>query len=236
MTVILIIETSTEVCSVALTVDGVLIDLKESKEGQNHARLVTVFAEELLSRNNIKPDELSAVAVSKGPGSYTGLRIGVSTAKGICFARRIPLIAIGTLEAMTQHIILNRKYYKIPEDKPTLFCPMIDARRMEVFSMLYDEDGSVLKPISAEIIDETFLSEEIAANQVVFFGNGAEKCRQTLQLPNALFIREIDASAKFMCQLAWKLYTTNKFEDVAYFEPFYLKDFVATVSKKNLPG
>ncbi|MDP3434725.1 MAG: tRNA (adenosine(37)-N6)-threonylcarbamoyltransferase complex dimerization subunit type 1 TsaB [Bacteroidota bacterium] len=236
MAVILIIETSTEVCSVALTVDGVLIDLKESKEGQNHARLVTVFAEELLSRNNIKPDELSAVAVSKGPGSYTGLRIGVSTAKGICFARRIPLIAIGTLEAMTQHVILNRKDYNIPEDKPTLFCPMIDARRMEVFSMLYNEDGSVLKPISAEIIDETFLSEELEEKQVVFFGNGAEKCRQSLQAPNALFVSEIEASAKFMCQLAWELYNKSKFEDVAYFEPFYLKDFVATVSKKNLPG
>lgn len=236
MAVILIIETSTEVCSVALAVDGVLIDLKESKEGQNHARLVTVFAEDLLSRNNIKPEELSAVAVSKGPGSYTGLRIGVSTAKGICFARRIPLIAIGTLEAMTQHVIQNRKKYNIQENKPTLFCPMIDARRMEVFSMLYNEDGSVLKPISAEIIDETFLSEELEEKQVVFFGNGEAKCRQTLQSPNALFISEIDASAKFMCQLAWELYNKNKFEDVAYFEPFYLKDFVATVSKKNLPG
>ncbi len=236
MAVILIIETSTEVCSVALSVDGILIDLIESKEGQNHARLVAVFAGELLSRNNVKPDELSAVAVSKGPGSYTGLRIGVSTAKGICFARHIPLIAIGTLEAMTQHVILNRKYFNIPEDKPTLFCPMIDARRMEVFSMLYNEDGSVLKPISTKIVDETFLSEELAGKQVVFFGNGSEKCRQALQSTNALFISDIDASAKFMCQLAWKLYYKNKFEDVAYFEPFYLKDFVATVSKKNLPG
>ena len=236
MAVILIIESSTEVCSVALSVDGLLTDVKESKEGQNHARLVTVFAEELLSRNNIKPDKLSAVAVSKGPGSYTGLRIGVSTAKGICFARHIPLIAIGTLEAMTQHVIQNRKLYNIPEDKPALFCPMIDARRMEVFSMLYTEDGSVLKPITAEIIDEAFLSEELIKNHVVFFGNGSEKCKKTLQSPNALFISDIDASAKFMCQLAWELYNKNKFEDVAYFEPFYLKDFVATVSKKNLPG
>lgn len=236
MAVILIIETSTEVCSVALSVDGLLTDVKESKEGQNHARLVTVFAEELLTRNNIKPDELSAVAVSKGPGSYTGLRIGVSTAKGICFARRIPLIAIGTLEAMAQHVIQNRKLYNIPEDKPTLFCPMIDARRMEVFSMLYNEDGSALKPITAEIIDETFLSDELSGMRVVFFGNGSEKCRQTLKSPNALFVSGIDASSKFMCRLAWKLYNKNKFEDVAYFEPFYLKDFVATVSKKNLPG
>jgi tRNA threonylcarbamoyladenosine biosynthesis protein TsaB len=234
MAAILIIETSTEVCSVALTVDGALIDLTESKEGQNHARLVTVFAEELLNRNNIQPEELVAVAVSKGPGSYTGLRIGVSTAKGICFARHIPLIAIGTLEAMTRHVMHNRNLYNIPEDRPTLFCPMIDARRMEVFSMLFNEDGSVLKPITAVIVDETFLSEELAEKQVVFFGNGSEKCRQVLKSDNALFISQLDASAKYMCELVWQSYNKNQFEDVAYFEPFYLKDFVATVSKKNL--
>jgi len=236
MAAILIIETSTEVCSVALSIDGTLTDLIESKEGQNHARLVSVFAEDLLKRNNINPEDLVAVAVSKGPGSYTGLRIGVSTAKGICYARHIPLIAIGTLEAMTRYVMQNRKLYNIPDDKPTLFCPMIDARRMEVFSMLYNDDGSVLKPISAVIVDETFLSEELTGKQVVFFGNGSEKCRQVLKSTNALFISEMDASAKYMCDLAWKLYNKNQFEDVAYFEPFYLKDFVATVSKKNLPG
>ena len=236
MAAILIIETSTEICSVALTIDGILTDITESKEGQNHARLVTVFAEDLLNRNKINPKELVAVAVSKGPGSYTGLRIGVSTAKGICFARHIPLIAIGTLEAMAKYVMQNRKYYNIPEDKPTLFCPMIDARRMEVFSMLYNEDGSVMKQITAVIVDEAFLSEELAEKQVVFFGNGSEKCRQVLKSTNALFINEIDASAKYMCDLAWKLYYKNKFEDVAYFEPFYLKDFIVTVSKKNLPG
>lgn len=236
MAAILVIETSTEICSVALTVDGVLIDLTESKEGQNHARLVTVFAEGLLLRNNIKPKELVAVAVSKGPGSYTGLRIGVSTAKGICFASHIPLIAIGTLEAMTHHIMHNRKLYNIPAVKPTLFCPMIDARRMEIFSMLYSEDGSVVKPISAEIVDEAFLAEELTEKQIVFFGNGSEKCRQMLKSPNALFVSEVEASAKYMCDLAWKMYIKKQFEDVAYFEPFYLKDFIATVSKKNLPG
>jgi tRNA threonylcarbamoyladenosine biosynthesis protein TsaB len=236
MAAILIIETSTEVCSVALSIDGILTDLIESKEGQNHARLVTVFAEKLLKRNNVKPEELVAVAVSKGPGSYTGLRIGVSTAKGICFARHIPLIAIGTLEAITWHVMQGRKLYNIPEDKPTLFCPMIDARRMEVFSMLYDEDGSVVKPITAVIVDEAFLSEELAEKQVVFFGNGSEKCRQVLKLPNALFVSHIEASAKYMCDFVWQSYNKKQFEDVAYFEPFYLKDFIATVSKKNLPG
>lgn len=236
MAAILVIETSTEVCSVALIIDGILTDLTESKEGQNHARLVTVFAEELLKRNNIKPEELVAVAVSKGPGSYTGLRIGVSTAKGICYARHIPLIAIGTLEAMARHVIQNRKLYNISEDKPTLFCPMIDARRMEVFSMLYNEDGSVVKPITAVIVDEAFLSEELAEKQIVFFGNGSEKCRSVLHSSNALFISNLDASAKYMCEMVWQSYNKNQFEDVAYFEPFYLKDFVATVSKKNIQG
>ena len=236
MAAILVIETSTEVCSVALTVDGTLTDWTESKEGQSHARLVTVYAEGLLNRNNIKPEELVAVAVSKGPGSYTGLRIGVSTAKGICFARHIPLIAIGTLEAMTRHVMENRKLYNIPDDKPTLFCPMIDARRMEVFSMLYNEDGSVMKPISAVIVDESFLADELDEQPIVFFGNGSGKCSKMLKSPNALFIPQIEASAKYLCGLVWQLYNKNQFEDVAYFEPFYLKDFIATVSKKNLQG
>lgn len=235
MAAILVIETSTQVCSVALTIDGKLTDLIESKEGQNHARLVTVFAEELLKRNNIDSEDLVAVAVSKGPGSYTGLRIGVSTAKGICFARHISLIAIGTLEAMAHHVIHNRILFNIPETKPTLFCPMIDARRMEVFSMLYNEDGLVVKPITAVIVDEAFLLDELAEKQIVFFGNGSEKCRQVLKSPNALFVSNVEASAKYMCDLVWQMYTNNHFEDVAYFEPFYLKDFVAIVSKKNLP-
>ncbi len=236
MAYILIIETATEVCSVALTKNGKLIELLESKEGQNHARLVSAFAEKLLSDNNIKPGELNAVAVSKGPGSYTGLRIGVSTAKGICFALGIPLVAIGTLEAMAKHVAHNQSKYAIPEDLPVLYCPMIDARRMEVFSMLLDQDGQVLNPISAEIIDETFLSEELSRARVVFFGNGSEKCKNVLTSPNAQFIRNIEASAQHMCDLVWEAYNKKQFEDVAYFEPFYLKDFIATVSKKNILG
>ncbi|BBE18328.1 TsaB protein [Aquipluma nitroreducens] len=236
MALILIIETSTEVCSVSLLKDGLLIDFIESDEGQNHARLVTVFAENLLSRNNLKPNELSAVTVSKGPGSYTGLRIGVSTAKGICYAGNIPLIAIGTLEAMAKHVALNKKEFGIPDDKLTLFCPMIDARRMEVFSMLLDESGAVLKPISADIIDDSFLSIELSNKQVVFFGNGSEKCGKVIKSPNAIFLPNIKASARHMTELAWQAYNKNQFEDVAYFEPFYLKDFITTVSKKNMLG
>lgn len=236
MAPILIIETSTEVCSVALINEGKLIDLTESREGQNHARLVTVFTQDLLSRNNIKPAELAAVAISRGPGSYTGLRIGVSAAKGICYAARIPLIAVGTLEAMTKHIALNRDQLNIPEAKQTLFCPMIDARRMEVYSMLLDENGKVIKPITAEIIDESFLADELTENQVVFFGNGSEKCKKVITSPNAVFVSNINASAQHMCELVWQAYSNKQFEDVAYFEPYYLKDFVATVSKKNMLG
>jgi len=236
MAVILIIETSTEVCSVALCCDGKMVDLIESDQGQSHARLTTVFAEQLLNRNQIKPEDLSAIAVSKGPGSYTGLRIGVSTAKGLCYASHIPLIAVGTLEAMAMHVAMNHAAYKVSDNKPTLYCPMIDARRMEVFSMLLDGNGAVIKPISAEIIDESFLAEELSSNQVVFFGNGSAKCSSVINSPNALFINEITASAKHMVELVWQAYSNQQFEDVAYFEPFYLKDFVATVSKKNLLG
>ncbi|HAQ19179.1 MAG TPA: tRNA (adenosine(37)-N6)-threonylcarbamoyltransferase complex dimerization subunit type 1 TsaB [Prolixibacteraceae bacterium] len=236
MGIILIFETSTEICSVALMVNGQVIDLIESDEGQSHARLTTVFAEQLLKKNDIKPGELSAVAVSKGPGSYTGLRIGVSTAKGICYAGNIPLIAIGTLEAMAKHVSLNRLQLGIPETKPTLFCPMIDARRMEVFSMLLDKEGQIIRPITAQVIDESFLADELSNSQVAFFGNGSAKCRKVLESPNAVFINHISASAQHMSELVWQAYTKKQFEDVAYFEPFYLKDFIATVSRKNMPG
>ncbi len=236
MALILIIETSTQVCSVALSRNGQLIDLIESTEGQNHARQTAVFAETLLSRNNLTSSQLSAVAVSKGPGSYTGLRIGVSTAKGICYAAGIPLIAIGTLEAMTRYVIDHADQYAVDRSKPTLYCPMIDARRMEVYSMLIGDADLVLKPITAEIIDADFLSSELAANQVVFFGNGAEKCKKVITSPNAVFADSVEASAGHMCELAWHAYTKKHFEDVAYFEPFYLKDFVASLPKKNILG
>ena len=234
MAYFLIIETATEVCSVALAQDGRVIDLEETKEGQNHSRLVSVFAERLLLRNSVNPSELSAVGVSKGPGSYTGLRIGVSIAKGLCFASNIPLIAVGTLEAMARHVAKNRNDYDIPEDLPVLYCPMIDARRMEVFSALIAKDGEILKPVSAEVIGNEFLAEELLTHRIIFFGNGSAKCKNVLSSPNAVFVSDINASAKYMGELVWDAYNKRHFEDVAYFEPFYLKDFVATVSKKNM--
>lgn len=236
MDLILVIESSTEVCSVSLLKDGKLWDIAESTEGQNHARLATVFAENLLKRNNIKSGELKAVAISRGPGSYTGLRIGASAAKGICYAANIPLIAVGTLEAMAKHVALNCSEYQIPTGRPLLLCPMIDARRMEVYSMLIDESGKILKPITAEVIDETFLNDELSSNTVAFFGNGAPKCENLIKSQNAVFLHKINASAKYMTELVWEAYNNKHFEDVAYFEPFYLKDFVVTTSKKNILG
>lgn len=236
MSYILIIETSTEVCSVALAREGELIDLLESGEGQNHARLVSVYAENLLARNKVKSSGLAAVAISRGPGSYTGLRIGVSTAKGLCYAARIPLIAVGTLESMATYVAADRFRFGIDESRETLYCPMIDARRMEVYSMLIDQNGNTVKPISAEVVDESFLARELSDRQVVFLGNGSAKCRKAINSPNAIFVDGVRASASHLCKLAWKAFQEQKFENLAYFEPFYLKDFVATVSKKNVLG
>jgi universal bacterial protein YeaZ len=234
MDLILIIESSTEICSVSILKNGELLDFLESDEGQNHARLVTVFADELLKRNHMKARDLKAVAVSKGPGSYTGLRIGASAAKGICYAANIPLIAVGTLEAMAKHVSLNLEKYQLPLNRPLLFCPMIDARRMEVYSMLLDKSGQILRPITAEIVDDAFLNKELESNVVIFFGNGSAKCETVINSPNAFFLKNINASARYMTELVWEAYNNKHFEDVAYFEPFYLKDFVVTVSKKSV--
>jgi len=236
MAYILCIETSTTICSVALTRNGEVVAARQENEGNSHANRLTVLTEELFkdSSVNIEMSDIDAVAVSSGPGSYTGLRIGVSTAKGICFALGKPLIAIPSLSVLALPVVQNLGSLKNNED--AWFCPMIDARRMEVFSMLLDETGKIIKPISADIIDHTFLANELNDYQIVFFGNGSEKCRKVLLSENAVFLNNISASAKHMCELAWQAYIKNQFEDVAYFEPFYLKDFVATVSKKNMLG
>ena len=228
MASILIIESSTEICSVALTKDGKLIDMIESEAGQNHARLITVFAEDLLKRNNIQPGELSAVAVSKGPGSYTGLRIGVSTAKGFCFANGIPLIAVGTLEAMAKHVVLNQSSYHLPENPSLLYCPMIDARRMEVYAAFYNGQGVLQREISADIITPDSYAEQLENHPVYFFGNGADKCKSTLTHPNARFIDQLVPLAENMIAFGVKAFTEKRFADTAYFEPFYLKEFQTT--------
>lgn len=234
MTLILNLESSTEVCSVSLSENGNLIDYIESDEGQNHARLLSVFAEELMSRNHFKFSQLKAVAISKGPGSYTGLRIGVSLAKGICFANQIPLIAISPLKSMSAHVGSNLEKYAIQSAPDLLLCPMIDARRMEVYTALYDRNLKQVEAVSAKVVDSSSFEAYLGKHSVAFFGNGAAKCRTEIDHPNAIFINDIKTSAQFMCSLAQKAYENNQFEDLAYFEPFYLKDFIAGLPKKNI--
>ena len=227
MALILNIETSTEVCSVTISKNGELLHKKETLEGLSHSELLTVFIEELLAENNLNIKELDAVAVSKGPGSYTGLRIGVSVAKGLCYGLEIPLIAVNSLETMGTHAALN-------STKNMLFCPMIDARRMEVFTGLYNSKGEEIKPVSAEIIEEDFLAEYLTDNKILFFGNGAEKCKTQITHSNAIFDGPQKTSAQFMQKLTYEKYNKKQFEDVAYFEPFYLKNFIATIPKNKL--
>ena len=229
MSCILHIETSTEVCSVSASQDGASIFSKEDFNGPSHAVVLGVFVDEVLSFIDNHAIPLDAVAVSCGPGSYTGLRIGVSMAKGICYGRNIPLIAIPTPEVMTVPVLL---FQDLPED--ALLCPMIDARRMEVYAAIYDRALKVKREISADIIDENSYSEFLAEHPVYFFGNGAAKCREKITHPNAHFIENIHPLAKWMFPLAEKAMAKEDFKDVAYFEPFYLKEFVASTPKKLL--
>jgi tRNA threonylcarbamoyladenosine biosynthesis protein TsaB len=234
MALILNIESSTEVCSVAIARDGVMICSRENLTGQNHAKLVTVFINELLTELNLTVDQLDAVAVSGGPGSYTGLRIGVSVAKGLCYASGLPLIAITSLEAMAYHVIHNRQIIYNTKADNVLFCPMIDARRMEVYTAFYNINGIQVRGIQADIIDHQSYLQFLENNTILFFGNGADKCREVIAHPNAVFINGIITSSENMIPLSERDFKLQKFVNVAYYEPFYLKDFVATVPVKNI--
>ncbi|WP_167617216.1 tRNA (adenosine(37)-N6)-threonylcarbamoyltransferase complex dimerization subunit type 1 TsaB [Maribellus sediminis] len=235
MAVILNIETSTEVCSVTLAKDGKTVFEKESTEGLNHSQLLTVFIEDLFKSNNFSFKDLDAVAVSKGPGSYTGLRIGVSVAKGLCYGLNIPLISVGSIDSMGHHVALHaEEFYSLSANSGLLFCPMIDARRMEVYTALFDTSGDAITPVTAEIIDENSFADQLETNKILFFGNGAEKCRSKISHANALFEGPSRTSAWFMQLLAENKYNKREFENVAYFEPFYLKDFVATIPKNKV--
>jgi len=229
---ILQIETATASCSVALAKDGNVIAFKQVNERNIHAEVITKFIDELIVSAGINYNDLDAVAVSCGPGSYTGLRIGISTAKGLCFALDKPLIAIETLEAMAQGIISNSDY-SLTSD--TLLCPMIDARRMEVFTAVFTASGERIKDTSADIIDEHSFGDLLANNKMLFFGDGAEKCRQVLgNNPNAMFFPDFINSAVYLTQKAAEKYKNAEFENVGYFEPYYLKDFIAGKKKSPL--
>lgn len=231
---ILCIETATSVCSVSLCHENLILGLKESHIDKSHASLLTVFIEELLSEHKLSAEALDAVAVSKGPGSYTGLRIGVSTAKGICYGAGIPLIAISTLKSMYHGII--DKYHDYPGIDNALICPMIDARRMEVYSSVFRYKGDLVRDVKAEIIDNESFGDLLKQAPVLFFGNGATKCKELIKHPDAIFIDGYELSAGSLALPAQKALENKEFEDVAYFEPYYLKDFVATIPRKNILG
>lgn len=235
---ILCFETATPVCSVALVEDSRVIALAEDREGQSHAAKITLLAEAVMQQAGMKLQELDAIAVSKGPGSYTGLRVGVSTAKGLCYALNLPLIAVNTLEALTHGAQLTI-YHSQPGREPApvdceLFIPMIDARRMEVFCAVYDKAINEVLPAQAKIIDEQSFADLLEHAVVYFFGTGAAKCRNVITHPNARFPDEVECSAAHMAGPVSALFDRKQFEDVAYFEPFYLKDFVGTRPKKLL--
>lgn len=233
MSLILCIETGTDICSVGLARDGELISLRESDQGRDHAKRLGVFVDELLRETGVMPDELDAVAVGKGPGSYTGLRIGVSFAKGLCYGLQIPLVAVCSLDALAEVAIEDHEAGILDVeawDEATL-CPMVDARRMEVYTCLYNAKGEPQGEVSAEIIDGESFADVRREGQLVIFGNGAAKCREVLS--DATYIN-ITPSARGLARLAQQRLSAGQMEDIAYFEPFYLKDFVVIPSKKKL--
>ena len=227
MSCILNIETSTETCSVAVAQDGGIIFEKLNNEPNSHTKYLAKFVEEALSFAESHAIPLDAVAVSSGPGSYTGLRIGVSTAKGICYGKNVPLIAIPTLKLLCVKPLLSDDI----EEENALLCPMIDARRMEAYTAIYDRALKEVRKVQADVIDANTYNEWLDKGIVYFFGNGAEKCKDIITHPNARFIDNVVPTAKSMLPLAELAIAKADYADVAYFEPFYLKDFVAIKAK-----
>lgn len=229
MSIILNIETATNICSVAISSNNTIIFEKENTTGPFHASLLGVFVSEALAYTRSNEISIDAVAVSCGPGSYTGLRIGVAEAKGLCYGLDIPMIAINTPEVMVNSVINNNSI-----DDETLLCPMIDARRMEVYAAIYNNKIEEVRDIRADIVDEQTYMEYLNKHKVIFFGNGSDKCQPIITHTNAHFLPDIYPSAKYMASLSAKAFANSSFVDIAYFEPFYLKDFIATTPKKNI--
>lgn len=224
---ILHIETATQVCSCALSCNGELVFNRESHTAQSHAKLLGVFVEEAIRFSRENKIKIDAISVSSGPGSYTGLRIGVSEAKGLAYGLNAKLIAIPTLDIMAS--TMSSKV-----DSDALLCPMIDARRMEVYTSIYDSSLNIIEPTVAKIIDEDSFKDILSTHKLVFFGDGAFKCKEVIDNSNAIFIPDIYPLASQMIELSQVAYKEAKFENVAYFEPFYLKDFVATKPKNKV--
>ena len=219
---ILCIETATSVCSVALCRGEKILAFRETNLGFSHAEKLTVFISEVLKEAEVNLSDIEAVAVSSGPGSYTGLRIGVSVAKGLCFAADKPLISISTLEAMASGALRHNVSF----NSDALLCPMIDARRMEVYCALFDSQIKSIQPIAAKIVTPDLYSEIDKYQQIYFFGDGAEKCKSVLNSP-FIFLPDIFPSARYIAELANKKFQAREFENLAMFEPFYLKKYNA---------
>jgi tRNA threonylcarbamoyladenosine biosynthesis protein TsaB len=226
---VLSIETATSICSVAIHEDGVLLAVEELLRDRSHSAYLNDCIEHLIGVAGLKIRDLDAVAVSKGPGSYTGLRIGTSTAKGLCYALDIPLIAVNTLEAMARDV--NRF-----NDEGALLCPMIDARRMEVYHLIMDHTGHIVHPTRALVVTSDAFDPWLeSGDRLWLFGNGANKTKDVLKgRPGIFYIEDVIASATFIGRIAYEHFKKGKFEDVAYFEPFYLKDFIAKKPKKSI--
>lgn len=229
MAYILNIDTATSVCSVSIAENGKLIAIKESSDEKSHSSMLTVFIEEILNKAGIKIENIDAVAVSGGPGSYTGLRIGVSAAKGICYGLNIPLISVDNLYALATFEI--EKINNV--QKNALFCPMIDARRMEVYCQIVNGNNEIIKDTFAEIITEESFAE-FSEEKIYYFGNGAEKCMSVLDSKKFELIPNIVNSSEKMIKISYEKFLNKQFENLAYYEPFYLKDFVAKPSKQLL--
>ena len=222
MAYILNIETATTNCSVSLSKEGKTIVLKEENDkNYSHSEKLHVFIDDVLKQARVSSKDLSAIAISKGPGSYTGLRIGVSAAKGLCFALDIPLISVATLKSLAHQVICDEG----------AIIPMLDARRMEVYSAIFDSNFGVIRNTQAQILDDNSFSSYLEKGKVHFIGSGVEKTKEIINSPNAIFFEDKLPSANDMSLLAYHKYKIVDFEDVAYFEPYYLKDFVALKKK-----
>ena len=226
MSIILNIETATKNCSVSLAKNGEILAIKELNNGNySHAEVLHPFIDDILKEAKVDTNQIDAIAVSKGPGSYTGLRIGVSAAKGLCFALNKPLISIDTLTSLSYTISIN----------DGVIVPMLDARRMEVYAAIFDKKHQLIREIKAEIIDENSFSEELSKGKIYFLGDGSQKCKEIITHNNAVFVDDKFPSAKEMAQLSYDKHKKSDIENVAYFEPFYLKDFVVIPEKKKKP-
>lgn len=233
---ILHIETATDICSVAVTSGPELLSLVESGEERAHSTLLNNYIRTALEKANTAVEQLDGVAVGKGPGSYTGLRIGVSTAKGIAYALRVPLLATGTLRGMASGFSngTEMKELSVKYGRDVLLAPMLDARRMEVYTEFFTPVLETVRPIAADIVDKGSYVEFLDQTHMAFFGNGSRKCRKILDHPHALFFEGFRPSASHMIPEVLLRFEKKQFEDVAYFEPFYLKDFIATRPRKKV--